>query len=318
MGTISQDFRGLVNIHKYAFAQIQPLSVGGQNEGTRLLLGTDITGVLAALVGNPNSANLANQNLVNTSTTTEYLLAAGAAAFDPNCASASISAAMAAGCSTVGTFASCGTGCGLYPEQEQLWADANGGLFSTYPTSLWYPAGAAIWQELRGTLTNMIPAASIGDAGDTMALLSDPNSIINSGTFVEAFNMTDRTYWITNATALANMQQITMGTYKVNLTSFLGTNTQSVMLGCPYTSNGGSECSLDNLNQYVNYGPVYTSNTFTPASDSPGTMPFTPSISFPGAQCFAAYNPTNNNGPETIGRGSGTSGKCIIVRYECE
>ena len=308
MGTISQDFRGLVNIHKYAFAQIQPLSVGGQNEGTRLLLGTDITGVLAALVGNPNSANLANQNLVNTSTTTEYLLAAGAAAFDPNCGSASISAAIAAGCSTVGTFASCGTGCGLNPEQEQLWADANGGLFSTYPTSLWYPAGAAIWQELRGTLTNMIPAASIGDAGDTMALLSDPNSIINSGTFVEAFNMTDRTYWITNATALANMQQIMMGTYQVNLTSFLGTNTQSVTLVCSDIDNG--QCFLGTAGSgRVNYGPALTSNTFTPASDSPGTMPFTPDISFPGAQCFAAYNPTNNNGPGTIGRGSGTSGK---------
>lgn len=269
------------------------------------MLGTDITRVPAALIGDPNSANLTDQNLVNTSTTTEYLLAAGAAAFDPNCASANRSTALADGCSTIGTFASCGTGCGLNPQQEQLWADANGGIFRTYPTNLWYPAGAAIWQELRGTLTNMIPAASIGDAGDTMALLSDPNSIINVGTFAEAFNMTDRTYWITNATALANMQQIVMGTYQVNLTSFLGTNTQSVVLGCPDIENG--ICAEGEAS--VNFGPLYGSNTFTPASDSPGTMPFTPDISFPGAQCFAAYNPTNNNGPGTIGRGSGTSGK---------
>ena len=51
------------------------MSTGGPSEGTRLLLGTDITGVQAAVVRNSYSANWADQNLVNTPTLTTYLLA---------------------------------------------------------------------------------------------------------------------------------------------------------------------------------------------------------------------------------------------------
>ena len=246
------------------------------------------------MVKNPNSANVADQVLVDTSTTTEYLLAAGAAAFDPNCASPSLEKARAAGCSALGTFSSCGTGCGLDPNQEQLWANVNGGTFASYPAILWIPSGANVWQPLRGTLTNMIPAAATGLAGDTMALLSDPSSVINQGTYAVSFNMTDRTYWITNGTALANMQQIMMGTYKVNRTSFLGTNVESVIVYPEQNQN--------------NYGPFLGVNMQKPASDSSETLPFEPSITFPGSQCFAASNPTNITGPRTIGRGSGTSG----------
>lgn len=255
------------------------------------------------MVGNPNSANFIDQSLVDKPTTTDFLLAAGAAAFDPKCASPSLSKAQAAGCSVLGPHASCGTGCGLNPKQEQLWAEANGGLFGSYPTSLWFPAGAAVWQQLRGTLTNMIPAGATGAAADTMALLSDPSSAINKGTNAVPFNMTDRTYWISNGTATANMQQIMMGTYQVNLTSFLPTSVTSVVLGCPQTNI----VLIDRFRSA--YGPYLGQNTWKPpASDKPTPMPFQPNITFPSAQCFAASNPTTNNGPGTIGRGSGTSG----------
>ena len=278
------------------------MSTGGPSEGTRLLLGTDITGVQATVVRNPNSANWADQNLVNTPTQTKYLLAAGAAAFDPNCASPSIPQAQAVGCSVLGRFDdTCGTGCGKNPQQEQLWANANGGYFGGYPTSMWNPAGGDVWQQLRGTLTNMIPADATGANGDTMALLSLNTSVINQGTYAVPFNMTDRTYWINSATATANMENIMMGTYKVDLKSFQGTNVQSVILGTKAWTGGKT---LDT------YGPFFGSNTQKPASGvgSSDTMLFEPSITFPGAQCFAAPNPTSNTGPGTIGRGSGTSG----------
>ena len=288
------------------FHHTQPLSTGGPSEGTRLLLGTDLTRVQAAVVGNPNSANLADQNLVNKDTKTEYLLAAGARAFDPNCDSPSLSKAQAAGCSVLGTSTSCGTGCGLSPQQEALWANANGGYFGGYPTSLWVPAGGEVWQQLRGTLTNMIPAAATGAAGDTMALLSDNTSSINLGTFAVPFNMVDRTYWITNATAMAIMQQIMMGTYQVNRTSFLDTTVQSVILDTwRLKQNQGGVGRIDPPKPQ--WGPFYGLNKQSPGNPE-GPMPFSPNITFPGAQCFAATNPTSNDGAGTVGRGSGTSG----------
>jgi hypothetical protein len=202
----------------------------------------------------------------------------------------------------------CGTGCEKNPKQEQLWANASGGFFGSYPTSLWIPAGGDVWQPLRGTLTKMIPAAATGAAADTMALLSNNASVINKGTYAVAFNMVDRTYWIVNATATANMQQIMMGTYQVNLTSFLGTTVQSVILSAyapplPFSGSPG-------------YGPFLGKNTQSPHTGPSGSMRFQPNITFPGAQCFAATNPTSNNGPGTVGRGSGTSGASICT-YVC-
>jgi hypothetical protein len=215
----------------------------------------------------------------------------------------------------LGTFASCGTGCGLNPQQEQLWANANGGFFASYPTSMWVPAGGEVWQTLRGTLTNMIPAGATGPAGDTMALLTVNTSVINQGTNAVPFDMTDRTYWINNATATANMQQIMMGTYEVNRTSFLRTKTLSLVLGCPAGDDGKGNCKDLQRKDFFNpntYGPFEARNKQSPASEASGSsgkkMPFAPNITFPSAQCFAATNPTSNNGAGTIGRGSGTSG----------
>jgi hypothetical protein len=179
-----------------------------------------------------------------------------------------------------------------------------------------------MWQRLRGTLTNMIPAAATGDLGDTMALLSNPESPINKGTFAVPFQMTDRTYWIMDGTATAIMQQIMMGTYEVSRRSFLPTWVSSVVLGCPNGRNddyGGVCRNLGSNYNNVAYGPYQGVNLQSPISDLTDTMPFTPNITFPRAQCFAAYNPTNNNGPGSIGRGSGTSGAsqrlCIILLF---
>lgn len=251
-----------------------------------------------------------DQSLVDSPTTTEYLLAAGAAAFDPRCTSPSLAIGEIKGCSAVGSHSSCGTGCGLDPWQEARWGEANAisfntifeklhGYFGSYPTSLWVPAGAAAWQQLRGTLTNMIPAAASGVGGDTMALLSDPSSVINKGTNAVPFNMTDRTYWINNATATAYMQQIMMGASQVKLSTFLQTIVKSVL--------------LSDLPDYKNhpFGPFLGQNRLSSRDDN-ATMTFQPNITFPGAQCFAASNPTNVTGP--IGRGSGTSGACIVAR----
>lgn len=270
-----------------------------------MLLGTDITGVQAALVNQPNSANPAEQNLVNVDTVTGFLVAAGAAAFDPNCKSANIAQATAAKCSVLGTFQSTcgsasGTGCGMNPQQEQLWANANGGYFASYPNSEWYPGTSAMWNRLRGTLTNMIPAAATGDAGDTMALLSNPDFFFNKGVYAVPFQMTDRTYWILHGTATALMQQIMMGTYEVPKYSFASTWVENIMLRC---ESRGESCTEGS-------GPYWAFNRLSPITpDGTEKMLFKPNITFPGAECFAAYNPTENNGPGTIGRGSGTSGE---------
>ena len=290
---------------------LQPLSTGGPNEGTRLSLGTDITGVQAALVNQPNSANPAEQNLVNVDTVTEFLVAAGAAAFDPNCKSADIFRAAEAKCSVLGTFQSTcgstsGTGCGMNPQQEQLWANANGdGYFGSYPNSQWYPGTIEMWNRLRGTLTNMIPAAVTGDAGDTMALLSNPDFFFNKGVYAVPFQMTDRTYWILHGTATALMQQIMMGTADISLNNYATTWVESVTLGCPNEEFGG--CT-NKWSDSARWGPYWAFNRQSPTTDLYRRMNFEPNITFPGAQCFAAYNPTEINGPGTIGRGSGTSG----------
>ena len=270
-------------------------------------LGTDVTRVQAALVNQPNSANPAEQKLVNVDTVTQFLVAAGAAAFDPNCKSPGIAQALAAKCSVLGTFQSTcgstsGTGCGMNPQQEQLWANANGGYFASYPNSQWFPGTIEVWSRLRGTLTNMIHADATGDAGDTMALLSNPDFFYNKGVYAVPFQMTDRPYWILHGTATALLQQIMMGTVEISVNNFAKTWVESVLLGCPL---GLPDCD-------GRWGPYWAFNGQSPKStDSTTKMRFMPNITFPGAQCFAAHNPTQNNGPGTVGRGSGTSGALL-------
>lgn len=100
------------------------------------MLGSDILGVQGYFVNaTSNAETTQNPGLVSTATT--YLVAAGAPAFDPNCQSADVATAVASGCSTVSTFNGCGTGCGVNPTQEALWAGVGQGQFGTYNTTLW-------------------------------------------------------------------------------------------------------------------------------------------------------------------------------------
>ena len=59
----------------------QALSFGGPGQGARLILGTDILGpnYPTKLV---NDSNGYTQEIINVSTTTKYMVAAGASAFD--------------------------------------------------------------------------------------------------------------------------------------------------------------------------------------------------------------------------------------------
>lgn len=98
------------------------------------MLGSDITGKPATMVNDPNSWGV-NQNFVQQNTTTTYLVAAGAPAFDRNCQAPDVATAVANNCSTVSTFGGCGTGCGVNPVQEELWAAL--GQFGTYNTTQW-------------------------------------------------------------------------------------------------------------------------------------------------------------------------------------
>lgn len=146
------------------------------------------------LVPSPNG-NTTAQNPTNFSGPgyqTIYLLAAGPAAFDPNCNYSNPTQARAAGCSVLGTFTSCGSGCGLDPQQEALWANVT--PLGIYNSSYWFPANASIWSLLRGQLTNLLPAAAdTGDNGDTMSLLESNTTVLNLNTVCGPFaGMMDR------------------------------------------------------------------------------------------------------------------------------
>ena len=159
----------------------QPVSFGIPGYGARLVLGPEITNVPTLLVPSPNGSASA-QSPANytggTSVQTTFLFAAGPAAFDPNCNYSNPSQALAAGCSVMGTFTSCGTGCGLNPTQEALWANVS--ALGIYNSSYWVPANASVWSLLRGQMTNLLPASiNTGDNGDTMALLELNTTILN-------------------------------------------------------------------------------------------------------------------------------------------
>lgn len=65
---------------------------------------------------------------VEVSVQTQYLIPASPWAFDPDCTTSSVEEALKANCSLVGTWQSCGAGCGLDPVQEQRRVDLLIGL----------------------------------------------------------------------------------------------------------------------------------------------------------------------------------------------
>ena len=177
-----------------------PLSWGGEGEGARLVLGTDITGRKGLY------SDGATEGTTAVNTTTKWLLAASPATFDPRCAYSDILYASAADCAAVGTFKSCGTGCKLNAYQESLWENLQ--LPLGYPSNSWFPATGKVWRDLRGVLTGFKaeqdPSAS-GDGGDTLALLEKGDIFLG---FIPFDNMTDRPYWIVNETVSVPMQQL--------------------------------------------------------------------------------------------------------------
>ena len=140
---------------------------------------------------NGNTTQQSPVNVTGPSVQTTYILAAGAAAFDPNCISSNTTQALAAGCSVLGTFTSCGTGCGLNPVQEAAWANVSN--LGIYNASSFFPANNTIWSLLRGQLTNLLPSGATGDNGDTMALLELNTTVLNLYTVSGPFgSMMDR------------------------------------------------------------------------------------------------------------------------------
>lgn len=123
------------------------------------------------MVGDPNDPPN-EQNITQVPTTTQFMVAAGAAAFDPNCNASSVAEALGNGCSAIGNFYG-----NLVP--QGLWSNESCPTFGSYPSCDWVPASAELWSQLRGMMTTLIPPNSIRDSGDTMALLEQFNSTIN-------------------------------------------------------------------------------------------------------------------------------------------
>ena len=136
-----------------------------------------------------------------------------------------------------------------------------------------------------------------------MALLEQNTSFINQVDGVVPFiDMMDRLYWIVNSTATTYMQQIALGTFDAQQLNFLATWVSEVVqvYEISETDDGG---------EFASYFYPLLDMYKSPATGVPNpSMPFLPAINFTAAQCFAGYNPTNNNGQGTIGRNAGPSG----------
>ena len=142
-------------------------------------------------------------------------------------------------------------------------------------------------------MTNMIPSTSIGDSGDTMALLEQSDSAINLNTNAVPWGgMMDRLYWIVGSTARASLQEIVLKTFTPDERNWASTYVHELIFG--------RETSLKTFGF-----PIVQR---TPSGGDAKPINFIPDINRPSAQCMAGYNPTSNSGQGSIGRGSGTSG----------
>ena len=102
-----------------------------------------------------------------------------------------------------------------------------------------------------------------------------------------------RVYGIFDGTALANLQQMIFGTQTVSASAFSPT--------------WAFEYGGQNTNT-----PSATADLFVTVQNTPGTctdsLPFSPTITMEGSQCYAVYNPVNTSGNGTLGRAFGTTG----------
>lgn len=241
-----------IQVIQIAYAGL-PLSDGDAGQGVRLLLGSDL------LRFDPQPKSTFQP------TRTTWLFPANVAEFDPRCTSKSVAEADRAGCALVGTFRSCGAGCNLDSQRERRWLDLT--LPSGYPLSNWTISTYDQWAELRGMLTAINPTG-VYDDGDTLALLEKGDAFSGSLGFA---HMTDRPYWIVNATTTVNMKSVAMG-----------------LDALPSKKNGF-------IKTYVKYAILWVPNRHVEPSDVNdriGDFDFRPdNFQMPNAQCFATYNP---------------------------
>lgn len=142
-------------IYNNIIAQLEylgaPYSEGrAAGEGVRLLIGTNVMGVQGKAIINPNGEE-SDQKLQPYNVNTTWLFAASVQAFDSRCNSRLVENAYKGACAAVGTFKSCGSGCGLDPVQEGRWR----GLYYPlgYPSDAWFPATYEPWRDLRGMIS---------------------------------------------------------------------------------------------------------------------------------------------------------------------
>lgn len=181
-------------------------------------------------------------------------------------------------------------------------------------TRMYHSGGQEVWAQLRGMATTLVPATAVGDAGDTMALLQQNGSVFNQIDYVAPFfGMMDRLYWITGGLAATFMREIALGTYYPDILDFVATN---VYENAVFTYNNDDDKYESTGKVFYNVAQ-YSTITRNPSSNSDaGQMPFNPTIELFNSQCFAGYNPTNNSGVGSIGRGAGTSGVfCAWLDY---
>lgn len=169
----------------------QPFSSGDEMDGLRLLMGSDLTQFEAIVVADPT--NLANQDLIATPTETRWLFPANLAEFDPRCYSTDAKEAAANGCSAVGKFESCTTGCGLDPGQEQMWDSLPDSILGV-PKEYWDVAGWPAWRDLRGAIAQYTNQTGGEDPVDALRFLEDPPT--DAGFGFKFVGMSDRPWWI--------------------------------------------------------------------------------------------------------------------------
>lgn len=186
-------------IHNNVISQIekigQPFSSGDETSGLRLLMGSDLTQYEAIVVADPT--NSTNQDLIAIPTETRWLFPANLEQFDPRCNTTDVQQAAANGCSAVGKFESCATGCGLNPGQEQLWDSLPDSLLGV-PKKNWDVAGWLAWRDLRGAIAQY--TNKTGGEGPVDALLFLENPPFDGGFGFKFVGMSDRPWWIGKST----------------------------------------------------------------------------------------------------------------------
>jgi len=148
----------------------QPFSSGDETNGLRLVMGSDLTEYEAIVVADPTSTDQALSGLM---TKTRWLLPASLAEFDPRCDTKNTEEAQANGCSAIGRFHSCTSGCGLDPAQEALWDALPDNLLGV-SKEYWDVAGWPVWRDIKGTIAQYSNQTGDGSPLDALLFMENP------------------------------------------------------------------------------------------------------------------------------------------------